>query len=326
MMLMIFTAQDKQEAMKKAADHFGCEKERLKVRVVEQPKKKLLGLKNVEGRYEIEMEEEKPKRDPKNDGRVKVENGEIIVKDPVEDGLPSSVFIKKGNMELFVNGEPVKSTMNFREEDEITVTFNDEKPKIHSHIVFSDDKVRAELHIESTKGKRFYLEDSEAQNRIVLEPVEEEIFPKKVTYDEVVELLKQAGIPEKFHDSQAIQQAIESGESTQILVAKGMDPVESQETKIKYCDEIFVKEITRGMEPVVSKGSKLAEKTASAQPGTPGVTVQGEEIPVREVEDIPLEAGDGAVLKGNAVYAEIDGRPILDKGVVKVIPLLTVVG
>jgi uncharacterized protein (DUF342 family)/ActR/RegA family two-component response regulator len=84
----------------------------------------------------------------------------------------------------------------------------------------------------------------------------------------------------------------------------------------------------RGDSPFVKRGQLLAEKQPMEQPRT-GMDVFGETLLVGDVDDIPLEGGDGTELSedGLTLTATITGQPSMDvKGVISVLETFTVKG
>lgn len=77
----------------------------------------------------------------------------------------------------------------------------------------------------------------------------------------------------------------------------------------------------------VEEGQVLARRSPPV-PGVPGITVRGEEIPVRLPRDAPLKAGRGTILAedGLLVLAAHKGQPELHRGLVVVNPNLRIDG
>jgi len=291
----------------------------------------MMGLKKAPGRYEIIMKvEEDTEKDnaPKEDenGTIEVHEGMITVENPRGRGSEPSLFVKHPQITLLVNGEEKSGNVILREEDEVNYTLLDIEPKVHIGLEMADDNLTAYLKVDRVKGKRYKLEDQEKTHRASLVLVEEDLSADALTLDECRKILEDTGILPEFIDEKALESACESLESIRIAAARGRAPVRSEAAKINYCKEIFVKDILRGLEPVIVKGTLLAEKVAEAIQGTPGMDVKGNDINVLEVKDRDIEATDGAEQIENKIYAIKDGRPYLKNGKVGVVPLLTVVG
>ena len=84
----------------------------------------------------------------------------------------------------------------------------------------------------------------------------------------------------------------------------------------------------RGDSPFVKKGSVLAEKKPMEQPKS-GIDIFGETLLVGDVDDVPLEGGEGVELSedGLKLTATITGQPSIDiKGIISVLESFTVNG
>jgi len=326
---MIFEAMNREEAIDKALEHFHCRAEKLKIVEIEKPHKKIMGFKKIPGRYEIEMikEENVPKKaDENQNGTIEIRSGEMIITNPLGRGVDASVFLNHPQMIMTVNGEARSGTQTLRAEDVVSFAFEDIRPKRHLTVDFSEDFLRAYLKVERIKGTRYSLKDLEKTFRAQISPHEEEIETDPLTEEECIKVLMDFGVLPEFIDRESLKKVCAAKDTIRVIAATGKAPVESRQTEIRYCDEIFVKDILRGLEPVISTGSLLAEKLSEAVMGVPGMDVKGNEINVQKVTDRDIEATEGAEMRGNRIYALRDGRPYLKNGQVGVVPLLTVVG
>ncbi len=327
---MIFEAFSIEEATKEAEKHFDCQKEKLEISVLVKPASKMLGMVKLRGKYEINPERiEETKVSIENirlNGSISIKNGEITIKDPVGTGMKASILLRHPQASLLINGEPVTTLKTVGEEDTLSFQFEEIKPFARAQISFSEDEVNAYLTIIKEEGKRFSIADHEETLRADLKVKEEVIPAPAVTFQECISMLADFHVEETFVNQSALMQAVVSKGATKVLVASGKEPVESVKTRIYYCEEILVKDISEGLEPIVKMGTLLARKETRAQLGIPGITVKGKDITVAKVMDETLEVEDGAELRKDGIYALIDGRPYLKKGKIGVVPLLTVVG
>ncbi len=327
---MIFEAFNEEEAIKEAVEHFGCQKENLKISVRQKPTSKMLGMVKVPGKYEITsetMNEVKPlKESTGTNGSISVKSGVITIKDPVGTGMKASVLLHHPQASMFINGESVNTLKAVGKEDIITFLFEEIKPFIRTQITFSDDELHAYLTIDKGEGTKFSIADQEESLRGDLKVKEEVIPAPTITFRDCVTMLADFNVDESFVNQGALMRAVVSKGVSKVLVASGKEPIESLKTQISYCDEILVKETSKGLEPVVTIGTLLAKKEAKAQPGVPGITVKGREITVAKVTDETLEVESGAELREDGIYALINGRPYLKGDKIGVVPLLTMVG
>ncbi|MBU0973424.1 MAG: DUF342 domain-containing protein [Proteobacteria bacterium] len=129
-------------------------------------------------------------------------------------------------------------------------------------------------------------------------------------------------------------------ESPPFVIAKGVNPVPSEDTVITYHfptdfrhagkvdEDGSINFRDRGEIPFVEQNAFLAARTPSKK-GTPGMDVTGQEIPVGEPMDRAFESGPGTRLSedGDKIYAEIEGQPHLDAmGKVTICPELIIKG
>lgn len=129
-------------------------------------------------------------------------------------------------------------------------------------------------------------------------------------------------------------------ESPPFFIAKGIKPVPSEDTVIKYHfstdfrhagkveEDGSINFRDRGEIPFVEKNAFLAARIPPKK-GKPGIDVTGQGIPVGEPMDRAFESGPGTRLSedGNKIYAEIEGQPHLDAmGKVTICPELVIKG
>jgi uncharacterized protein len=129
-------------------------------------------------------------------------------------------------------------------------------------------------------------------------------------------------------------------ESPPFAIARGVKPVPSKETIIKYHFPTDFRHIgkvnedgsinfrDRGEIPFVKQNAFLAARIPPEK-GKAGIDVTGQEIPVEDPSDMAFEAGPGTRLSedGNKIYAQIEGQPHLDAmGKVTICPELNIKG
>lgn len=327
---LIFEGMNKDEAIEKAMEYFQCQGHRLKVVEVIKPHKKIMGFKKMPGSYDIQMmkeEDDEPKAaDEHQNGTVEIRGGEVIITNPKGRGVYASIFLNHPQVIMTVNGEVRSGTETLREGDVVKFSFEDIPSKRVLSVDFSLDFLSAYLNVERFKGKRFFLEDMEKTFRGQISPREEEMDTEALDEAECIKVLMDYGVRPEWIRKENLKKACACKETIRVLGAEGVKPIQSRASDIRYCEEIFVKDISRGLEPVIFTGTQLAEKRSEAVMGVPGMDVKGNEITVLKVSDVTLEATDGAELRGNKIYALRDGRPYLKGGAIGVVPLLTVVG
>lgn len=259
----------------------------------------------------------------KQDGMVKIENGQLEVVDQRGAGNPAKLIHQEG-IKLWVNGKEVSDVAVVSSKDEIKVeekTFTD-PPK--AEVEISPDQMSATLTVIPEKKTYYRLLDQPWANTVYLKTEKEEIFTeKRPSKEELLKKLKEQGIVFGL-DAQKLEKII-SGETDQGVVAEGKPPEEGSDGYVEYYFEREVQAIQYESEnekvdfreryriPQVAKGDLLAVLHPPVE-GVPGKRVTGEEISPQPVKEAVIKCGDGAVLNDHQVFSTIDGRPLLKKG------------
>lgn len=181
----------------------------------------------------------------------------------------------------------------------------------------SDDRVQAWMRVPKT-----------VQGTTDIEPIKKLIKKRGIKYGivndmEIRNFLKNCTDPhEKFVVAQGIAPSV--GKPAQIIYHFNTEAdsagVINEDGSIDFR--------ARGESPFVKKGQLLAEKNPMEQPRS-GMDVFGETLLVGDVDDVPLEGGQGVEMSedGLKLTATITGQPSMDiKGVVSVLESFTVKG
>ncbi|MPW25755.1 DUF342 domain-containing protein [Alkalibaculum sp. M08DMB] len=308
------------------------------IKTIQSPKKKWLS-KNM-GVYEISLLDNDPainepqqRQEPalqydESSSYVSIKDGKITVHNPSEDDNSPLLYVNNEHVTLTVNDKVVSSRIALKENDIIDITFHHIEPINHVTLSFSEDRMVATLNVVHKKGKTFYLKDIEKTNHGFIEVGFNEIAPQEITVQQCLDLLENANIKENFIDLDSIKTFVSDSNSSSLIVARGIELVQSQPAEVTYSPSLLEKTITDGMEPIVNKGEVLAHKKQAAIMGTVGVTLTGQEVKPKNVKDIILQAGEGAYLDEDdtKVISSIKGRPYLKKGIITVVPVLYVNG
>jgi uncharacterized protein (DUF342 family)/YesN/AraC family two-component response regulator len=171
-------------------------------------------------------------------------------------------------------------------------------------------------------------------------------IPKEVhgttDVEPVKQLIKKRGIKYGIVDDIEIRNFLKNctDPHEKFIVAQGIAPSVGKPAYIEYHfdtqpdsagvvnDDGSIDFMARGDSPFVKKGQLLAEKKPMKQPKS-GVDVFGEALLVGEVDDIPLEGGEGVEFSedGLQLTAIMTGQPVMDiKGVISVLESFTVNG
>jgi len=155
-------------------------------------------------------------------------------------------------------------------------------------------------------------------------------------------LIKKRGIKRGIAADKEIQEFMKNctDPHEKFIVAQGIPPSVGKPAEIIYNfntqsdsagvinEDGSIDFTARGESPFVKKGSVLAEKKPMEQPKS-GIDIFGETLLVGDVDDVPLEGGEGVELSedGLKLTAAITGQPSIDiKGVISVLESFTVNG
>ncbi|MGB9839527.1 DUF342 domain-containing protein [Thermovenabulum sp.] len=171
---------------------------------------------------------------------------------------------------------------------------------------------------------------------IIIVSKEEEIALK---VEDVLNALKEKGVIYGI-DISAIERAVkEKIFNTEVLVAKGKEPVPGKNGDVKFYFDLkreFKPKISEdgrvdfhdlGYITNVLKGQLLAEKIPPTK-GIPGYTVKGRIIPAKDGKEPKLFPGKNVVFSEdrNKLFSIIDGSPVLHDGKLSVNPVLEIKG
>lgn len=338
---MKFIANSMIDAVLEAEKIFKCNKKQLKVYVIKSPGNKLWGIVKTPGEYYIE-----PKKELNNDfselkskdGYAEIVSGKVTVIDPLKEGKYATILIDDPKIDVFVNGEKVYGAAILTSSDRVEIKSLVVDPVTKVNAYLSKDKMQATLEILKTPGKEYYVKDAKPSNVVFIRSDYREIKPPAATFEQCLTKLKELNVDINLVNLEKIEELINEPNGGSAVVAEGKYPINGSNSKIKYLfrntsyrnpdfdTEKKVNLLDHTILPTVKVGEVLAVKTTPAIPGRNGMTVTGETLKARNGKDIPLMAGNGAVLldNGTKVVAISDGRPMYKKGVISVVPTLVV--
>ncbi len=286
----------------------------------------------------LEKEMERPRK-INSDGTIKVQDGRIIIKNPVGYGKYPTISPSMG-INVFVNGKPVKDREIVTEETRLEVIIEQDEPHSGLDILVSEDELEAYCTIKLTPGKLYRLSNKNESNHIVIQrEVIEAVFPAAPGLADVKKRLLDMGIQYGVVLDQ-LENELKYPTGQPVLVAKGIPPIPSQDSIVDYLFEMGdnaggpstigrIDYLDRMNFQSVEVGTVLAVKHPPV-PGKDGLTVKGKEIPAGQTKDSSLNVGKGVILVdgGQKAVAAASGRPVLTGAgrVINVIPLLTIPG
>jgi hypothetical protein len=341
---MISVADSTQQAVLKRQGVLACEQNCLKFFTYKQPYNKHWGLikKNGGYLYEVVRTGKDKASDPDNkDGYIEVILGRAKVSNPVGDGRYASINPCDPNINVYVNGERITDITTVTEKDRIEfVIRSDDNGNTRIMVELSKDRMKAILTIDKFPGRQYYVKDAPKTSLLYVSSGYKEIPAPDVTMIQCLQELQKAGVDLKLVDGTAINRLLGLRYGGSAIVAEGEYPVDGKDSIVEY---LFQQGIHRNPDfdtdktvdlldhtiiPTVKVGEVLAKKVFFATPGRDGRTVTGEKVKARKGKDIPLKAGEGAVLldNGTRIVAAANGRPMIKNGMVVVVPLLLVPG
>ena len=341
---MISVADSTQQAVLKRQGVLACEQNCLKFFTYQQPYNKYWGLIKKNGGYLYEVVhtgKDKASDLDSKDGYIEVVSGRAMVSNPVGDGRYAAINPCDPNINVYVNGERITDITTVTEKDHIEfITRSDEEGNTRIMVELSKDRMKAILTIDKFPGRKYYVKDAPKTRLLYVSSGYKEIPAPDITMVQCLQELQKAGVDLKLVDGTAINRLLGLRYGGSAVVAEGKYPEDGRDSVVEY---LFQQGIYRNSDfdtdkkvdlldhtiiPTVKVGEVLAKKVFFATPGRDGRTVTGEKVKARKGKDIPLKAGEGAVLldNGTKIVAAANGRPMIKNGMVVVVPLLVVPG
>lgn len=332
-----YVASTIQQCLQKASEELKVNIDKLDYEVLEEKKgffKKRAEI-LVENIKDEEVEKSQQKSGNYQNGSVRVENSNIIITDPLENGKPALLRIGEG-VKLYVNGNEVNNSCRVFEKDNIEYIINEEEAKRLLNIRVSPDEMTAFIDVELISYKKGVLKDSAETNELTLmREVKEEKFPPYFKESDVVRALKNKGIVVGLKQENI--KAIENKrEINNVIVAEGIPPIEGTDDIVerKFCvkreyqkDEngnIDYKSI--GTIETVNEGDVIAIKSCGKD-GKDGTTIYSKNISHKPGKRIKLTAKKGCkVIDNEKVIAEVKGKPLCFENVYFVDKIYEVLG
>ncbi|WP_234119554.1 flagellar assembly protein A [Clostridium hydrogenum] len=304
-----FTGSTVEECIKNACMELSIKEEELKYEVVY----KKTGLFRKKAEILVELEEKNSNQEENekssSNGTVTILNGQIQVKDPINNGKQATINIP-GNINVSIDGVQVSGRKEINSSSVVEVSFKTiEKPQRILKISVSPDKSEAYLDIEYVNKKELKLKDQPEANSIFLESEVINIQASPVyTESEIVEELKKQNIVYGIVRENLKKCTAKEG-VRQLLIARGLKVKDDEDDilEIKFdvsngnkykenkAGNIDFKSI--GFVSSVSEGSVMATRREGAQ-GHDGKDIYGNDIKRKSAKKLQLAAGDGCELRG----------------------------
>lgn len=264
-----------------------------------------------------------------NNGVISVINGDIIIKDPKNNGKKAKILPSEGVI-LKVNNERVLKQCEVVSSDIIDIEFEEATAKRKMNINVDPSKITATININYVPKEIFKLKDMVESQVLILEREEKErAFPPRFSYEEIVNALKEKGITYGLIEDN-IKKTCSEESVVNLPVAQGRDVVNDTDDVIQYNFQVnksnVLEEDSSGsidyksighVKPVVN-GQVLCE-LISGSDGCDGVDVYGNILKKKTGKRLILSCGEHAAIEKNKIIALSDGKAYLNKGKVSVV-------
>ncbi|HHW06943.1 MAG TPA: FapA family protein [Clostridia bacterium] len=334
-----------EEAVAKAQQQLGCTRDALEIEVIRQPKRGFLGLGespaviqvSVKATSEETGENSAASGEVSPDGTVQIVNGQVIVQDPVGDGL-APVIAPGPNVQIIVNGEIIEKPTEVSSGDDIVVLAEQVEPEWEPELRVSEDDLQAFLTIHRTKGKVYEIQDSPPRRELMVKARLVEDLDPVITLAELKNLLSSRNIVSGIHEENLLR-LVNDEQAGELLVAEGERPMPSRDAYVKAVyleeeeepaeeeEEKFVQRVARHAVASVEAGQLIAEVVPPVE-GKSGLDIYGRILKPKPPKEITLVAGNGVEVdeSGRRAYALISGRPEIRGARVTVHPSYVLTG
>jgi uncharacterized protein (DUF342 family) len=317
------------ECIKGACSELGIEENELQYEIIEEKKgifKKSVSIlvKTVDEHAEDLRKDNIIKNEEtysKKHGTIRIEDGKIIVKDPVEDGEPA-ILIPSSKVKLIVDGEE-KETNTFITSENDVKTIIEEQPKAERSIKISISSNNMEAYITSiyTGKKKYKLKDMEESGNVTLSVKELDVeYPPVYTKTEIIDILKEKKIVYGILEDN-IEKCLSIEGVENLLIAKGKEVINGTDDVLDFkFERNVVKPFSEddkgtvdfksiGFVASVEKGFILAIKKPGND-GEDGIDIYDNKVKRKMGKRIKINIGAGCVIQDeNIVISEKNGKP-----------------
>lgn len=253
-------------------------------------------------------------------GTVKVENGEIVVVDPINKGR-KPMIVKGQGVDLKIDGKDVGGKTYVTSQSEIEVQLDNSKAKRELNINVSEDKMECYISIAYLPERIYAIEDVKEDNFITLNAkVVKEEYPPLYTEQEIIGVLKDKGITYGYC-TENINQCLSLKGAENLLVANGKPMIPSKDDEIEIYfknDKIHEFQLDEsgnmdfksiGNISSVKKGDTLCRRISGID-GAVGKNVFGQAVSPKKRKIKDIIPKEGCELKDkDTIIASIDGKP-----------------
>ncbi|WP_176757513.1 FapA family protein [Salimicrobium halophilum] len=269
---------------------------------------------------------------------VWIENGKVRYHHYDEKDYPT--ITPRKEVTLLKNGEETKTTAIIESGDVLTLLTDQEREETVWKMHMDQKKMEATVKLEVGKVKKYEIVDQKPTRNLEVKVKEVEVPENTLKKKDVYQWLEDYGVTEGVNHN-AIEEAVFAEESDVFKVAQGQSPIPGTNGDVEFyidttSEKVEYKELDDGTVDFknarqfsnVSRGEVLG-KVIAAVPGTPGVDLQGEEVPPPPVHDVKLRLDKSVhLIEPDQLVSLSEGRLDVERrGVlcrVKVVPKLYV--
>ena len=256
-------------------------------------------------------------------GTIKVVNGKIIIKDPIDEQEPALIVPSK-NAKVFIDGVEVTTKKPVYEHSIIEIIFDENVASRNMNIMVSEDKFEAYVTIRYVSQIVYGLKDTVELHALEVEAeVKEKKLPPVYTVNEIKEQLKIKNVVygiieenlEKCTDLQGVEK---------MIVAKGIKVINDEDDRIeiKANNSVESKHLSPdekgrvdfksiGFVQGVKPGDVLAI-VHKGNPGQDGIDVLGKAIEHKKGLKLKFTAGGGCEIQNETIIvSQIEGKPCI---------------
>ena len=270
----------------------------------------------------------------KENGRVGIANGKIVVRNPRAGGHPAILHPPEEGVTILVNGEILEEAVAIKEEDQIEIKPLSFMEDGRVEVKISPDGLEASLSVLPRVINSFSLRETAMLTELIPEVIKTGSQEKIFTLAEAEEELKKNNITFGL-DYAALKNITEQAAGQWQIVARGEKMQEGKDGYVEFLINPEVEKVTYEGEkgkvdyreryrfPLVQKDDIIALVHPPVA-GMPGESVTGKIIVPPAVKEARIRCAEGTTLQENdrKVVALKDGRLVVSGNQVKVVDLL----
>lgn len=309
------------EAIKEALEILQLTIDEVDIQVKRPAGTSMFGLKRVLAEVTISEREktnsiqEEPEEIPAS---VRIHNGRLEVRFG-KQAYP--VIVPSPGVKLLNNGIECTGRTIILPTDSMECEALSEDVRAQLVIQLNDDEMMATA--EVTPGKRITrtLQNTSWKQVLKIQATEKVDVFNELTIDFLMEKLHTMGIDSSYMSMNGIQQAVNTLEFAEFVVAQGILPIESQDARLdihlnfkkpEEDDEAPIDFREHNFIPTVKAGQLIATYIPAVQ-GVNGMNVRGKTYKVKPPKDLIIRPGPTVDSVLHKLYAKIDGRPVIER-------------